>query len=151
MTRALHSQFCDDIRQEVGNKLSLMGIYNGLMVVPSFPYELPRLFVCMRATASAGEEFKSLTFVVMVNDESIAEISIPNDQVNTPAPEIPEFPNASDLQRQQSFQTFFGLPPMRFEHPTVIRTRLVTETEIIRGDSVMIVAAQQAQQQSPTA
>ena len=76
MTRALHSLFCDDIRQEVGNKLSLMGIYNGSMVVPSFPYELPRLFVCMRATASAGEEFKSLTFVVMVNDESIVEISI---------------------------------------------------------------------------
>lgn len=35
--------WCDDIRQEVGNKPSFMGVYTGGLVVPSLPIVLPRL------------------------------------------------------------------------------------------------------------
>lgn len=143
MLRSLHTQFCDDIRQEVGNKLSLMGVYNGALVVPSFPFDLPRLFVSMRATASNDEPFKSLSFVVMIDDEVIAELAIPEVDLNAPIGNLPEFLSASDLQRQQSFQTFFALPPLRFDKESVIRSRIVTEAGEIRGDSLMIVAQQQ--------
>jgi hypothetical protein len=35
--------FCDDIRQEVGGKTSLIGIYNGVMLIHStFPATLPK-------------------------------------------------------------------------------------------------------------
>jgi hypothetical protein len=39
----LETVFCDDIREEVGNKRSLMGIYHGEMFVQSVPILLPRL------------------------------------------------------------------------------------------------------------
>jgi len=38
--------FCEDIREEVGGKLSFMGVYTGAMVVPALPFIIPRL--CLR-------------------------------------------------------------------------------------------------------
>jgi hypothetical protein len=40
-----YSQFCDDLRFEVGNKISLMGIYTGQMFVEQVPITLPKLCV----------------------------------------------------------------------------------------------------------
>jgi hypothetical protein len=37
--------FCDDIRQEVGGKLSYMGVYYGAVYVPSFPISIPKFAV----------------------------------------------------------------------------------------------------------
>jgi hypothetical protein len=34
---------CDDIRREVGNKFSLMGIYNYDVILPSMPHTFPKL------------------------------------------------------------------------------------------------------------
>ncbi|MDQ8001696.1 MAG: hypothetical protein REU00_17505 [Pseudomonadota bacterium] len=42
-SRFLHTAWCDDIRQEVGNKPSLMGLYTGSIVLPQLPFTLPRL------------------------------------------------------------------------------------------------------------
>lgn len=38
-----YSIICDDIRQEVGNKLSFMGIYGPDIVVPEVPFTFPQL------------------------------------------------------------------------------------------------------------
>jgi hypothetical protein len=37
--------FCDDIRHEVGGKVSLMGIYGSHLLVPSMPLHLPKLAI----------------------------------------------------------------------------------------------------------
>lgn len=37
---------CDDIRQEVGNKVTLVGIYGNQIYVPKFPFTFPKL--CMQ-------------------------------------------------------------------------------------------------------
>lgn len=43
-----YASYCDDIRQELGGKISLMGIYRADMRVPFFPITLPRF--CIVAT-----------------------------------------------------------------------------------------------------
>lgn len=45
MSRYLHTVWCDDIRQEVGNKPSMMGMYTGSIVLPQLPLLLQRLSV----------------------------------------------------------------------------------------------------------
>jgi len=50
----LHALWCDDIRQEVGNKPSFMGVYTGALVVPQLPLTLPKL--CVWLTLSAPQE-----------------------------------------------------------------------------------------------
>ncbi len=42
------SILCDDVRQEAGNKYSLMGIYDGGIVFADFPALLPKLCLCVR-------------------------------------------------------------------------------------------------------
>jgi hypothetical protein len=140
MPRFLQSQFCDDIRHEIGNKLSMMGIYHSALVVEKFPLELPRLFVSMKASADEGEEFKQLRFVVLINDEPLVEMDISEDDLAKPAPPMPDINAASELRRQQSFQTFIQLPPLTLAQSGILRTRIITEQETICGDGLMILA-----------
>lgn len=39
---------CDDIRQEIGNKISLMGLYDDAVVVKRFPARLPKICIFQR-------------------------------------------------------------------------------------------------------
>jgi hypothetical protein len=39
--RTVIAQFCDDVRQEIGNKFSLMGCYGTDLYVPAFPFKRP--------------------------------------------------------------------------------------------------------------
>jgi len=43
MATYVHVLWCDDIRQEVGNKPSLMGVFTGGLLVPMLPAALNRL------------------------------------------------------------------------------------------------------------
>lgn len=140
MPRYLQTQFCDDIRHEIGNKLSMMGIYHSALLVEKFPAELPRLFVSMKANADEGEEFKRLRFIVLINDDPLIEMDIPEDDLAKPAPAIPLINGASDLRRQQSFQTFIQLPPLTLAQSGILRTRIITEQETIYGDGLTILA-----------
>jgi hypothetical protein len=38
-----HTIFCDDIRAEVGGKLTFVGVYAAPMLAPAFPFVLPKL------------------------------------------------------------------------------------------------------------
>lgn len=51
--REKHSILCDDVRSEVGNKPSYMGVYTGAMLLPELPFQHPRLFI---AKSFAGGE-----------------------------------------------------------------------------------------------
>jgi hypothetical protein len=72
--RTVIAQFCDDVRQEIGNKFSLMGCYGADLYVPKFPFTLPKLCVFVNARTPAGHPFKSLTLRVMRGNESLAEL-----------------------------------------------------------------------------
>jgi hypothetical protein len=46
---------CDDIRQEQNNKVILIGVYNGILVVPAFPAELILTWWIQLASEKPGE------------------------------------------------------------------------------------------------
>ena len=46
---------CDDIRQEMGGKTSLMGIYDHHIVVPQVPYVLPKVCFYTRFSRMDGQ------------------------------------------------------------------------------------------------
>lgn len=52
--------FCDDIRTEVGEKLSFMGVYNGILLIPAFPYTLPKLCAHISLVTPASRPYKSI-------------------------------------------------------------------------------------------
>jgi hypothetical protein len=70
------SLFCDDIRQEVGGKLSLMGLYQSDMVFPkdtTFPLILPKFVIFVKYYESTGTFSEDLTL----------KITLPGDQADS--------------------------------------------------------------------
>ena len=52
--------FCDDIRTEVGEKLSFMGTYNGVMFVPRFPVSLAKFCAHVTLVTPADRPYSSI-------------------------------------------------------------------------------------------
>lgn len=72
--RTVIAQFCDDVRQEIGNKFSLMGCYGTDLYVPSFPITLPKLCVFVNARTPRETPFRQLTLRLMKGDEVLSEL-----------------------------------------------------------------------------
>ena len=75
--RYLTVTFCDDIRHEVGNKMSLIGCYQGELMVETAPTALPKLCALIAATTPTNKPFKTLTIRVMKDDAELARLEIP--------------------------------------------------------------------------
>jgi len=69
---------CDDIRQEMGNKISLMGTYGKDVIVPSIPFIFPKL--CLLLIAKEVQiEIPCLKVIVTIpkSDPIILDIPAP--------------------------------------------------------------------------
>lgn len=89
--RFVHAIFCDDMRQEMGNKVSFMGCYQGELFVPFAPVALPKLCVFVTVSTPIERPLKSLTIRVDQGDNTIANIETPGSdwaQSIPPAPEV---------------------------------------------------------------
>ncbi len=81
--RFVHVIWCDDIRQEVGNKPSFMGVYTDGVVVPQLPTVLPRLSVWITVSASLQNPIQQFALRVERDDKSVLmqadDITLPVD------------------------------------------------------------------------
>jgi len=66
--RYVHALWCDDIRQEVGNKPSFMGVYTGGLTIPTLPTVLPRLAVWTWVAVPLDIEVRSVNVRVVRDD-----------------------------------------------------------------------------------
>ena len=66
--RYVHAIWCDDIRQEVGNKPSFMGVYTGGILVQTLPIVLPRLAVYIWANTPIERPFQKIRIRIERND-----------------------------------------------------------------------------------
>ena len=57
MIRSFCVNYCDDIRSEVGNKTSLIGIYGSDLVVPEVPTVLPKLCIFAQIYGEPEKQF----------------------------------------------------------------------------------------------
>jgi hypothetical protein len=97
--------FCDDIRAEVGNKISLMGIYGGDLIINTAPQ--PTLIT----------HFGTVIYVITdVNDvpkKISVTVHIPPDRMeiaNLDMGEMPKLQNPDEALKAQ-FRAFLPLPP----------------------------------------
>ena len=74
--RFVHTIWCDDIRQEVGNKPSFMGVFTAGIMFPSLPAALPRLGVYTWIVAPIDLPTKVLQLQIVRDDGLVlAEIT----------------------------------------------------------------------------
>lgn len=130
----LSTIYCDDVRQEVGGKLSLIGVYNGVMYVQQFPVTLPKLWVVATFVASKDEPPKSLKFRVFKNNEPLADLDATPEHLqqlaNAREPVVP-LPDGS--RRVISTQTQICITPLLLDAPCILRVAAITENGETRG------------------
>lgn len=104
--RYLHTMWCDDIRQEVGNKPSLMGVYTGHLVVPQLPMHLPRLGIFSILSTPLDRPFKTPLTMVVKRDDGHEFVTV---EAQAPQP----IPSSGDSEATSlQIGTGFGLGPL---------------------------------------
>ena len=71
--------FCDDVREEKGNKETIIGIYSDAVTVASFPGAFKRIVVYVRIHADVNEEVNALKLLLRVpglDEEEVADFSL---------------------------------------------------------------------------
>ena len=139
--RFAYSIFCDDIRQEVGNKVSFMGVYGPDMLVPSFPFVIHKLCCAVSVVTPVDRPFKQATIRLLKDDELVSETIIPDEQFARIDPQpIPEqlLGPDDDLVRRLHLHATFIIAGMPIETPCRLRVKVQTEHEELRSNGLFI-------------
>lgn len=125
--------FCDDIRQELGNKIALMGCYQDVLLVPSLPATLPKLCAWIVVSTPLDKPFNSLSFRLVLNDnKEIAKLNIPNDDLVKMAA-INSF-NAANL----SVRASLIMSPFQIDAEGTLQIYVDTEDETLIGPNLAL-------------
>ena len=128
--------FCDDIRQEVGNKMSFMGCYQQELFVPAVPTGLSKLCIFSTALSPLERPFKSLTFRIVMDDNvELARLEIPPEAFSA----MPDGVDATATRKSVSTALMFS--PFMIEKPTSLRLMADTEEGEIIGPRLSIKVA----------
>lgn len=138
--------YCDDIRHEISNKLSFIGVYASIMYVPHFPIAIPRLCIAVTVLNSSANPFKRLKFKILMDDAVIAEGGLDEAQVSAASKAAPNMTEA-DNDIRHMFGAQFELSPLQVNAPTKIKVRIETENEELKGNALSIALAPTVRQE----
>ena len=131
IVRHVETIFCDDIRYEVGGKLSLIGVYSGGLLVNKFPVILPKLCVLIKIVTPAEEPLSALKVRILKNDETLQEVDV-DDLKNATEP-LATSPDEESQQRCHTAQFNLTFSPIHFDSPCTLRVLVRTRDEELRG------------------
>ena len=138
--------FCDDVREELHGKTSLIGCYgNDLQFVGKYPLILPKLAFQIFARFPVDRPTPELALCVFFPGDSDDKPTIEG-----PLPPIPpEMQDAkpptnppkkiTDFEPSHLLRFHFGISPARINSDGYIKVRLKYGTEIIRLGTLQIV------------
>ena len=144
MNRHIQTIFCDDIRHEIGGKLSYIGVYSGRLIVSTLPATLPKLCLALKVVTPASQSFRKLALDVFRDDEVIAQWR-PDEAALTEASEaaVETLADNASHELAQIVNAMFVFSPFKIEGPCVLRVRAETESEALRG---LVLRIEQGQQ-----
>ena len=127
VSRIVVSQFCDDIRQEAGNKYSLMGCYGNELLVKKLPVMLPKLCAQVRVITPIDKPFYKLIIRAIMNDEIIAEMNVISGET------LPHIPKGIDDPVRFEFNVMMTFSPLSITEPSKLCIEAEADNEILRG------------------
>lgn len=125
--RYIHTIWCDDIRQEIGNKPSLMGVYTGQLILPQLPMTLQRLGVFSTLSSPVTRPINSGIKIEVKRDDGHALLTIEAD-----SPEFTPLAQDEEVTRIQ-IGTGFTLGPVELP----VRCRYLVVEALIDGETII--------------
>jgi len=129
--RIVIAQFCDDVRQEIGNKFSLMGCYGTDLYVPSFPITLPKLCAFVHVRTPREQPFGRLTLRLVRSDELLSELVADPDKLNAGDP-------PPGWARWLAMTGILAVTPFHANSPCRLRVLAETESGTIESGQFLI-------------
>ncbi len=132
-TRYVTVQFCDDIRQEIGNKYSLVGCYGPTMLLSAVPVILPKLCAFVRIYTPANRPFAKLSIRVLRGDQLLTEMEIPQEV-------LASISAVEHLAGENVVMLGSGLAisPLPIEEPCKLRIEVETDEGPLKGETLRI-------------
>lgn len=137
MNRHAYSIFCDDIRNEINGKLSLIGVVGHLLYVSTFPCVLPKLCVLITAMTDHDKPFKNLTFKVFVGEEPAFDVSLGENEIQ----QMTRNQGLIDEPKGFATQAMVVITPLNLQEPSKIKVFVVADGEQIDCASLQISQA----------
>jgi hypothetical protein len=138
--RVAHCIFCDDIRYEMGNKMSLMGMYSGDILLPSPPPAiLPKLAFAVWVISDIDDPPAHIAISVLMPDKT--EIF----KMESDAPSL-RYPEGA---RKANLQFIFGLSPVPLSQDGYIEVYADTGREKLRAGRLMVKFPQVTDSEAP--
>lgn len=136
-TSFLCGLYCDDIRQEVGNKQTLVGIYSGneLIFDRPFPVALAKLCVQAMFVFPAGKGPEDLKFRILLDSHVLVETKIPTEII---ANDVPVEPREDDAPARRGVTANLILGPLAFESNALMRLEAIADGERYFGPRLKI-------------
>ncbi|MBU2732065.1 DUF6941 family protein [Acidithiobacillus ferridurans] len=137
--RHVEAIWCDDIRQEIGGKFSLMGVYNDKLIVGKFPASLQKLCLVIRIITTARRPFRSIKITIKKDDGIFADFSLPEE-------EIKKFTSSAMDNNKENGEALHMLisqavfTPVKLEGPCIFRIRVETEDDELLGQGLIVSA-----------
>lgn len=139
MDRQIQTVFCDDIRHELGGKLSYIGVYSGMLFVPTFPATLSKLCLAMNVLTPAERPFAKLTVRLLKDEDVLVEGTLDDAQLSA-AVDLPA-DDAIAKDRILALQSIIVFSPFILEGPCTLRVRAETEEGELRGPGLRVEQA----------
>lgn len=138
MERYLHSIYCDDVRMEIGNKQSLIGVYGNDLIVPEFPYILPKLHIVVNLVTPTNNPFKNLTIKVTKDGEALINVPVSTDQLEKQQSNLIENEDKENGFWGISINLTLMISPFSIQKECTLRVLAETESEELKGRGLKI-------------
>lgn len=126
----LHVVYCDDVRSEIGGKITLVGIYNSDLQVPTAPVALPKLCVVSTFVVPIDMDVTQLTFKLKKDDIEIGKFET----------DIPEKrPTSHPLYTRWTYSNITTLSPFPIEGPGTLRAVVESNLGTFFGGGIRIL------------
>lgn len=133
--RFLNVIYCDDIRKEIGNKTTLVGCYDGDLIVGSLPTLLPKFTLYFTLVSALDKGIDDVKIQVIFGDNIIAEMN----QGSADRPKFNPGPDARYLRMKSSIV----LSPFFIEEPGLLYVKLTTDGEELISNKLNIREAKE--------
>jgi hypothetical protein len=136
--------FCDDIRAEVGGKLTYVGSYSGTMLVHgSFPTIVPKLALGIVYLQRRDRLILPITFWIFLPGDAEDKPSIIAEMPHEAAIDFGKV-FAQKVETEETFVTLysqFALTPLHIAQPGILKVRAVRGDQLIRLGGLVIMPA----------
>ena len=133
----VHALYCDDIRHEVGGKVTYVGTYGPDMFVPEFPFVVPKLCVALFISMPWELEARKVTARVSLDDDPIADFDADIESVVTQQLSDPSF--GPDEVTRRILMTYFSVGGLELKAPGLIRPLVRVDDDEMRGPALEIL------------